>query len=552
MPLLIHGDAAFAGQGVVAETLNLAGLRGYTTGGTIHVVINNQVGFTTDPSDARSTRYCTDIAQMLDIPDLPRERRRPRGVRARDAAGHRVPAAVQAATSSSTCLLPQLRPQRGRRARVHPAGDVRAHRATQPDGARAVRAKQLARDGPHHRGGGRGASSRRARRSFDEALTRSAKSQSRRASPSACRACGRSTAAAPDKDAPQVDTGVPRRGCTSCSRSSPTMPDGFTPHPNVRSACSRSASSMLQDEEPLDWGTGETLAFATLSPKATRVRLTGQDARARHLQPPPRRAARREDRRDVLAAGHLAPSQAPFEVSTARCPRWACWASSTATASTTRTALVIWEAQFGDFANGAQVIIDQFIAAGEDKWQRLSGLMLLLPHGYEGQGPEHSSARLERFLELCAEDNIQVCNPTTPAQIFHLLRRQVLRPLRKPLVVMTPKSLLRAPRGRRVTLGRARHGTLPATSIARRRRRAEDGDAAAAVQRQGLLRSRRRARTSARTTTSPSSALEQLYPFPEDELTALLAQLPEARRSVLGAGGAAEHGRLALHAPAAA
>jgi 2-oxoglutarate dehydrogenase E1 component len=440
MPLLIHGDAAFMGQGVVAETLNMAGLPGYCTGGTIHVIVNNQIGFTTDTLDSRSTQYASDIARMLKVPVF-------------HVNGEDPEAVVQV-----THLAIEYRQRFGKDVIIdmycyrkwgHNEGDE--PRFTQPvmyatidklPSVREMYVRRLLEMGQitHQQ-----ASEivEKSKENLAAALAESRQGDFARL-PDTMGGVWTPYKGGPDASVPEGSTKYPKDKLLDLLRRLSTYPEGFEVNPKVL--------KILQDRldraehgKGLDWGTGEALAFASLLAEGTPVRLSGQDARRGTF------AHRHAVLRDIKhGTSHtplatVATGRAGFEVCDSPLSENGVLGFDYGYSLDAPHALVIWEAQFGDFVNGAQVIIDQFLVAAEDKWRRLSGLVLLLPHGYEGQGPEHSSARLERFVQLCAEDNIQVCNLTTPAQLFHALRRQVLRPWRKPLVIMSPKSLLRNP-----------------------------------------------------------------------------------------------------------
>ncbi len=440
LPLLIHGDAAFAGQGVVAETLNLSRLQGYTTGGTIHVVINNQIGFTTAPEDTRSTPYCTDITRMLRCPVF--------HVNGED------PEAV----TQVVRLAVDYRQQFGQDVvidmycyRRYGHNEADEPRYTQPVMYTAIDRQPSVRETYVRRLKERGfitdaqaeeiATRRQAQ--MEEELVE-AKRGSYMPPDYAMGGLWQSYRGGPDSECPEADTAVSRERLLALADKLIETPDDFNVHAKAKRFLKERRERAI-GEKPLDWGTAEILAYATLLEEGTRVRLSGQDVRRgtfshRHAVLFDSITGRR-----YMPLMHVGEELSKIEV----------WDSPLSEAGVlgfeygysldSPDALVIWEAQFGDFANTAQVIIDQFLSSSEDKWHRLSGLTLLLPHGFEGQGPEHSSARLERFLALCAEDNMQVANLTTPAQVFHCLRRQVLRPYRKPLVIMSPKSLLRHP-----------------------------------------------------------------------------------------------------------
>ncbi len=441
MPLLIHGDAAFMGQGIIAETLNMAGLEGYTTGGTVHLVVNNQIGFTTLPQDSRSTRYCTDVTRMLKVPVF-------------HVNGEDPEAVIQV-----TRLAIEFRQRFGKdvvidmlcyRRYGHNEGDE--PRFTQPVMYQLIDAKptvretyveRLTKTGQIAAGAGDALKAQRLA-ALEQALEEEKKGDFLRA-PSAMEGLWNKYAGGPDDRIEDVDTSVPAEKLVELATRLTNLPAGFTPNPKVKGVIDQRRDKVAANE-PFDWGTAEHLAFATLVDEGRRVRLSGQDARRgtfthRHATLFDAKSGAR-----YTPLANLAGTQkgGRFEVYDSPLSEQGVLAFDYGYSLDCPDGLVLWEAQFGDFVNGAQVIIDQFIVSAEDKWLRLSGLTLLLPHGYEGQGPEHSSSRIERFLQLSASDNIQVCNLTTPAQLFHALRRQVLRPWRKPLVIFTPKSLLRS------------------------------------------------------------------------------------------------------------
>ena len=439
LPLLIHGDSAFIGQGVVAETLNLSEIGGYRTGGTVHVIINNQVGFTTNPEDARSTRYCTDITRMLRCPVF-------------HVNGEDPEAVAQVAH-----LAAEYRQRFGRDVVVdlycyrkygHNEGDE--PRFTQPlmyaaiDQKRTVRQvyiEKLVELGKISRQQAEDIENRR--RAFLDTALEEARRGSFALKPSAMLGLWGDYVGGRDADTPRVATGYPREKLVELIDKLTTLPEGFTPHPRLQRFVLDKQREIMKTGVEVDWGTAENLALSSLLVEGIPCRLTGQDVRRgtfshRHAVIFDSVTGTRYTR-----LGHLTKDQARLEIVDSPLSEAGVVGFEWGYSLDTPEALVMWEAQFGDFVNTAQVIIDQFISSSEDKWHRLSGLVMALPHGFEGQGPEHSSARLERFLMLCAEDNMQVVNLTTPAQIFHVLRRQVVRKWRKPLVIMTPKSLLR-------------------------------------------------------------------------------------------------------------
>jgi 2-oxoglutarate dehydrogenase E1 component len=440
LPVLVHGDAAFAGQGVVMETLNLAQTRGYSTGGTIHVVINNQIGFTTsDPRDTRSTLYCSDVVKMIEAPVF--------HVNGDD------PEAVVFVTQ----LAIEYRAKFGKdvvidivcfRKLGHNEQDTPAltqplmYRAVgQHPGTRKLYADKLESQGVLPAGGG------------DELVKdfRSAMDEGRHTREPVL--TNYKSKFAVDwspflnkKWTDDADTALPAAEIQRLADRITTIPPGFTLHTLVEKVIN-DRRSMGRGEMNLDWGMGEHLAYASLVASGYGVRLSGQDCGRGTFTH--RHAVLHDQKRERYDVGtyvpleHISPEQAKFVVIDSVLSEEAVLGYEYGYSTAEPNTLVIWEAQFGDFANGAQVVIDQFIASGEVKWGRQSGLTLLLPHGHEGQGPEHSSARPERFMQLCADTNMQLCQPSNAAQIFHLLRRQMIRSFRKPLIVLTPKSLLR-------------------------------------------------------------------------------------------------------------
>ncbi len=439
LPLLIHGDAAFVGQGVVAETLNLSELQAYRTGGTIHVVINNQIGFTTVPEDSRCVRYCTDITRMLRCPVFHVNGEDP------EAVAQVARLAVEYRQRFHRDVVIDLYCYRKY---GHNEGDE--PRFTQPIMYEAIDAKKTPREiyVDHLVSTGAiepslGDEIKAQRQSDLERALDESRTGDYNLVPLSMRGLWTPYKGGKDRECENTSTGVPRDTLDKLLDSLTTVPDWFEPHPRLKRFVLDKQRKILESGKNVDWGTAENLAMASLLAEGTRVRLTGQDVRRatfshRHAVIYDVRNGRRFTR-----LGHLAEDQAGLEIYDSPLSEAGVLGFEWGYSLDSPDGLVCWEAQFGDFANGAQVIIDQFISSSEDKWNRLSGLVLLLPHGFEGMGPEHSSARLERFLGLCAEDNMQVCNLTTPAQVFHCLRRQVVRPWRKPLVIMTPKSLLR-------------------------------------------------------------------------------------------------------------
>jgi len=438
--LLIHGDAAFAGEGIVQETLNLSELKGYHTGGTIHVIINNQIGFTTGPSDSRSTQYCTDVAKMLMSPIIHVNGESP------EAVAQAVRLAMEFRYEFKRDVVIDMYCYRKR---GHNEGDE--PRYTQPlmyenidkrPGVRDAYLKQLLEMG----GVTQEDADRIAERRTEllEKELSAAQSPAYKPRSEDPRGLWAGYHGGKENVVDDIDTGVDRKTLEALLKKQLELPQDFHLHPKHKRLM-RMKEEQVTGERPLDWSAAESLAFATLVTAGHPVRLTGQDCQRGTFSH--RHAVLHDvnDGHEYFPLKHLAHDQATIDIFNSPLCEAGVLGFEYGYSLDQPGMLCMWEAQFGDFMNCAQVIIDQFIASAEDKWRRLSGLVMLLPHGFEGQGPEHSSARLERFLTSAAEDNYQVCQPTTPAQMFHLLRRQVLRKWRKPLVVMTPKSLLRHP-----------------------------------------------------------------------------------------------------------
>jgi 2-oxoglutarate dehydrogenase E1 component len=434
LPVLIHGDAAFAGQGSVMEVLNMSQLDGYGTGGTIHVVLNNQIGFTTLPKDARSTCYATDIAKMLSCPIFHVQGEAP------ESALHTVDLAMAYRRAFRRDVVIELICYRRH---GHNEGDEPAF--TQPQMYRQIAARPpvnriYAAVLAEEDGIGQDTLEQVERR-VNEALESSFNK------PPAETAVGfsdRWSAISTRYSDIPVETAVSAEKLVTIARRLAALPSGFIPHAKIATLMQKRFEAVLKGSG-IDWGNAETLAYATLLDQGYSVRISGQDSRRGTFN----------HRHCVVIDSHDESSYTPLEAVVRDGALFQAWNSLLSefgvlgfeygySLETPKT-LTLWEAQFGDFANGAQVVIDQFIASGETKWNRASGLVLLLPHGYEGQGAEHSSARIERYLQLCASENMIVTCPSTPAQLFHLFRRQMLQSFRKPLVVFTPKSLLRHP-----------------------------------------------------------------------------------------------------------
>ncbi|MGE3624221.1 MAG: 2-oxoglutarate dehydrogenase E1 component [Bdellovibrionales bacterium] len=522
MPLLIHGDAAFAGQGIVAETLMLSDLKGYRTGGTMHFVINNQVGFTTSPQYARSGVYCTDVAKMIQAPIF-------------HVNGDDVEAVVHVAE-----IAAQFR-QKFRKDVVidmvcyrrygHNEGDEPAF--TQPIMYRNIRerpttrevyAKKLADEGSFT-----SAETDRINADFIGRLEQDFKAAAtykpNKADWLEGRWQGMESGARGDG---QVDTGVALPALRKIGEAIAHVPEGF----NVNSKIAKQLDAkraMMKSGEGIDWATAEALAFGSLLAEGTPVRLSGQDSGRGTFSQRHSVLYDQNDEHRYVPLNGLGTEQASFAVYDSPLSEAAVMGFDYGFSLAEPSALVCWEAQFGDFSNTAQVMIDQFIASSEAKWLRMSGITLLLPHGYEGQGPDHSSARLERCLQLCAEDNMQVANCSTPASYFHILRRQVRRNFRKPLILMTPKSLLRhklcVSRLEDMASGTSFQPVIGETS----RNLADDKKIRRAVLCSGkVYYDLLAAREDRKINDIVLLRLEQFYPFPGKRLAAELARYPKA------------------------
>ena len=442
LPFLIHGDAAFAGQGVVAETLNFSQLAGYKTGGTLHFVINNQIGFTTLPSDSRSTRYCTDVAKMIDAPVF-----HVNGDNA-EAVCHATLLALEFRMKFKRDVVIDMycyrkhghneadepaftQPTLYKKIANHPLIStiyteklITENSLTQAD-SDAIKAEYTA--------------------AMEASFTKAKASEAEKAKRDPAEKFRGSTAIfQPVYQHTPVQTGVDPALLEKCVQGLSNVPTNFKANPKIKRLLETRLHA-YKEGGPVDWGFGETLAFGTLLLEGIPVRLSGQDCERGTFSHRHAVLYDHETRERYVPLLHLAEKQERFCVYNSLLSEAAVLGFDYGYSLDYPRMLCIWEAQFGDFANGAQVVIDQFIVSSESKWQRNSGIVLLLPHGYEGQGPEHSSARLERFLQSCAENNIQVANLTTPAQIFHALRRQMHRDFKKPLIIMSPKSLLRHP-----------------------------------------------------------------------------------------------------------
>jgi 2-oxoglutarate dehydrogenase E1 component len=437
--VLIHGDAAFAGQGVVAETLNMSQLEGYRTGGSIHIVVNNQIGFTTLPADARSSRYCTDVAKMIGAPVF--------HVNGDDPVSVRICAelALEYRQKFKSDVVMDIVCYRRH---GHNEGDEPIF--TQPIMYREISAhatlgtiyrQQLLDNGTLTEAEAAALDREfevRYEAAFAEVKAAEQNKELTKYSHS------NAVFQPPFSHAP-VPTAISKKDLDVVCKALTTLPKGFKMLPRLKKFVLEKRQQFWKEAQGYDWAMGEALAFGSLLLEGTPVRLSGQDCRRGTFSHRHAVFYDEQTRARYAPLQHVSENQGRFNVYNSLLSEAAVLGFDYGYTLHFPELLCLWEAQFGDFCNGAQIIIDQFIAAGESKWQRPSGIVLLLPHGYEGQGPEHSSGRLERFLQLSAEENIQVCNLTTPAQYFHVLRRQMKRSFRKPLVIMTPKSLLRSP-----------------------------------------------------------------------------------------------------------
>ena len=523
VPVILHGDAALSGQGVVMESLNMSQTRGFRNGGAIHVVINNQIGFTTsDPRDVRSSLYCTDVAKMVESPVF--------HVNAddMDAVAWVAQLAVDYRYTFHKNVFIDLvcfrrhghneqdeplvtQPLMYRKVKAHP-------------GTRAKYAQRLIEEGVLRAGEDEAMiATSREKLERGDSLSPPAPSDFKQAHATDW---GRFRSGALDM---AVETAVPVADLQRLGERITQVPEGFGLHDRVAKVVA-DRKKMAAGEAPLDWGMAEHLAFATLLDKGANIRLCGQDSRRGTFFH--RHAVWHDQNRKLRAEGvytpleHLHERQGQIAVIDSLLSEEAVLAFEYGYATAEPDTLVLWEAQFGDFANGAQVVIDQFISSGEAKWGRLCGLAMLLPHGYEGQGPEHSSGRIERFMQLSAQNNWQVCVPTLPSQIFHLLRRQIVRPVRKPLVVFTPKSLLRHPQAVSPLQDLAQGGFQAVIDDPSAPRDAKRVVVCTGKLYYELAAARGERRDAALV------RIEQLYPFPEQGLRDVLAGYPQAKSFV--------------------
>jgi 2-oxoglutarate dehydrogenase E1 component len=513
LPLLVHGDAAFAGQGITAETLNYADLPGYTVGGTIHLIVNNLLGFTTNARDEHSSRFAAQLARRQAIPIFHVNGEDVDAVMwiARIAAEYR----YQFGTDVVVDLIGYRR---------HGHSEVDDPTVTQPLMYKAIKqhpplfdiyAKQIGIENLAERVAAIKAEFEGAQKTASKAT----KKPSLRELPSYWdNYCGGRYHAEYD-----VPTGIAREELIALTERLTTYPDGFHIHPKVKKLLEQRAE-MGTGKKPLDYGMAEALAFASLLKQGIPVRLSGQDSRRATFNQRHAVLIDTEDETEYVPLCNVAPGQAACQIYNSTLSEAGVMGFEYGYSRDYPETLVLWEAQFGDFANVAQAVIDQFVCAGEDKWGLLSGLVLLLPHGYEGQGPEHSSARVERYLQLAARDNFQICQPSNAGQYFHLLRRQALRKWRKPLVVFTPKSMLRHPDALSPLDDLTHQRFLPVIPDT------EAHDVKRILICTGKIGHELRAERQKRGDMSTAIVfLEQMYPFPEAELTAELDRHSKAR-----------------------
>jgi 2-oxoglutarate dehydrogenase E1 component len=515
LPVLIHGDASFAGQGVVAETLNLDALPGYTTGGTLHLIANNQVGFTTEPSEGRSTRYSSDLAKGFDAPIIHVNADDP------EAAMAAARLAMAYRRRFGTDVVVDLVGYRrfGHNEQDEPAytQPLMAHAIAEHPSVQELYAARLVEEGVV------GAEEVERIASEVDADLKAAHArlkESMRPEPTRSERLPATTGS-------DVVTAVASDSLRALTEELLRVPEGFTVHPKLKAALDKRLKAL--DDGGIDWGHAEALAFSTLLVEGIPIRLTGQDTERgtfshRHLVLHDAETGER-----FTPMQSLDEADAAFEVYNSPLSEYAALAFEYGYSVAAPEALVLWEAQFGDFVNGAQIVLDQFLVAGLSKWGQTSRLTLLLPHGYEGNGPEHSSARLERFLQLAAQENIRIANCTTAAQYFHLLRRQALDASARPLVVMTPKGLLRL---------RQASSTLAELSDAAFRPVIDDAQADHERVRRLVLCTGKvyydivghEERQSAGNVAV--ARLEQLYPFPVEQAARLVASYPHLEQVV--------------------
>jgi len=511
LPLLMHGDAAFAGQGITAETLNLASLRGYTVGGTVHVIVNNLIGFTANPSEAYSGRFSSDLAKRLPIPIFHVNGEDP------DAVVRVGRMALEYRYEFGSDVVVDLIGFRR-----HGHSEVDDPTITQPILYRKIKDRPLLYLSYANRVGIDPHPFVEKFQSELDAAQKAGKSMAKKPVMRQLPSYWAPYHGGPYNPADEVDTGLPATELQRITDGLTKYPEDFHIHPKVQKLLEQ-RREMGYGKRPLDYGMAEALAFGSLAMQGTPIRLSGQDSRRGTFNQRHSVLIDIIDEKEYVPLCHLAPNQARVEIYNSELSEAAVMGFEYGYSRDFPEALVMWEAQFGDFANGAQIIIDQFVVAGEDKWDLLTGLVLLLPHGHEGQGPEHSSARIERYLQLCARDNMQVAQPSSAAQYFHLLRRQAMRKWRTPLIVFTPKSMLRHP-----------EALSPITDLERPRFRTVLADETALDAKRILLctgkigHELRMERRNLKLQGPAIVMLEQMYPFPESDLREALGRYPNA------------------------
>lgn len=521
MPLIIHGDAAFTGQGINYECLNMSKLNGYSTGGALHIICNNQIGFTTDPQDGRSTPYATDLAKMLQVPIFHVNGDDP------DAVYKAVKLALEWRQTYQTDVFIDLicyrrlghnetdepsftQPSMYAKIKKHPTAVKQYEKKLKNSGFEQSRIENARNKVNNHLEDAYERTASGKLRSYIETLSGSWKGFRKYDMSS------------------RPDTAISKSLLEKITNAITEAPEGFNVNRKVQRLLDDRRKMIFEDNGKIDWGMAEALAYGSLLVEQSPIRLTGQDVKRGTFSHRHAVLFDTETSKPHTLLNHIEEGQAELEIQNSLLSEVAALGFEFGYSLADPNSLVIWEAQFGDFVNGAQVIIDQFISSSETKWNRHSGIVLLLPHGYEGQGPEHSSARLERFLQLCSQFNVQVCNATTPAQFFHLLRRQMKRNFRKPLIVMTPKSLLRHPVAVN-SVSDFTSGTFEEVL----------DDPAAKTEPKKIKRLRfcsgkiyydlLDAKKKNKVDDVAIIRVEQLYPFPNENIKALLDQYPDAK-----------------------
>jgi 2-oxoglutarate dehydrogenase E1 component len=511
LPLTMHGDAAFAGQGITAETLNLANLRGYTVGGTVHVIVNNLIGFTTNPKEGYSSRFSSDLAKRLPIPIFHVNGEDP------DAVVRVGRMALEYRYEFASDVVVDLIGFRR-----HGHSEVDDPTITQPILYRKIKDRPLLYLSYATR---TGLDAHRFVEKFQselDAAQKAGKSMAKKPIMRQLPGYWSPFHGGPYNPADEVDTGLPQAELQRITDGLTRYPEGFHIHPKVEKFLEQ-RREMGYGKRPLDFGMTEALALGSLALQGIPIRLSGQDSRRGTFNQRHSVLIDIIDEKQYVPLCHLAPHQARVEIYNSELSEAAVMGFEYGYSRDFPETLVMWEAQFGDFANGAQIIVDQFVVAGADKWDLLTGLVLLLPHGHEGQGPEHSSARIERYLQLCARDNMQVAQPSTAGQYFHLLRRQAMRKWRTPLIVFTPKSMLRHP-----------EALSPITELEQPRFQPVLADETALDASRVLLctgkigHELRVERKNLKRQSPAIVMLEQMYPFPEEELRQVLGRYPKA------------------------